>query len=309
MVILSDSFTHSNHKLSESSRAAITGLQNMALPPPAYRPNPTTETSDFNSDDGDDWKGPPVTIHIDASIMIEGTSNQVALPPHPSPQTLRVIGANLRAAQGSPQEYLGPALTTNRLACDRAEQISDAVMQALKDSGIFAGTVSPQRRLDVHVDASVSVKGEGNVLTTHVPLRKNVPVSGTGIPPTESPSPLRTADRPGRRESGGSTLSIHLGGPGTSTGEHGASDDLGQALVPGDAETRDGSKAKVSRAAMQLDADTDPISARESITHPKGEAPVSVSGTPSTKRKRAFSLTSNGKEDEEATRRDERADF
>ena len=192
------------------TRAAFDAIQNMPLAPPAY-----TTTADHSLDlatldpeldsetdetDVSEWNEPPVTVHINASITIEGTSNQVALPPHPSARPLLLTGDNLRAVQGSGLDYtthLSPF--ADRLASDRAEQISEAVMQALKDSGVLAGTVTPMRRLDVSVDASVTVKGEKNVLTTIVPLKRNVTTGGaTGTTPPETPNnstPLDAADR------------------------------------------------------------------------------------------------------------------
>ena len=179
MVSPSDSYTHATHKLSEANLAAIAGLQNMDIPP-AYSANANIEDDSSSDSDASDlhWTGPPVTVHIDASLTIEGTGNQIALPPHPNSRPLRVIGHDLRAAQGLPQDYL-----QERSMRDRAEQICDAVLQALKDAGVLAGAVTPQRQLDVHVDASLCVKGERNVVTTNVPVRR----MGTG----DGSSPVR----------------------------------------------------------------------------------------------------------------------
>jgi hypothetical protein len=195
MVGPSDSFTHSIHKLSEASRDAIRGLQTMDIPP-AYSANPAVEDEDSDDEsDVDRWTRTPVIVHIDASISIEGTGNQIALPPHPVASPLRVAGEGVRAAQGSSLDFLPTSsladaqdATPQRLTRDRATQISDAVLQALTTSGIFAGTVTPQRQLEVHVDASISVKGERNIITTNVPIRRVVSANAQG----ETPSPLRS---------------------------------------------------------------------------------------------------------------------
>lgn len=165
----------------------------MPLPQPAYTTDPPPMDSDASTSTTPSlsgWTAPPVTIHINASIHIEGTLNQIALPPHPSSHAIRVIGNNVNAAAGSFLDYLGsPEVTANRMACDRAEQISNAVLQALKDSGALAGTVMPMRALEVNVDASVTVKGERNVLTTNVQLRS------TGGAASETPTPVYTGQR------------------------------------------------------------------------------------------------------------------
>jgi hypothetical protein len=208
MVGPSDSFTHSIHKLSEVSRDAIRSLQTMDIPP-AYTANPAVEGEDSDDDlDADRWTGPPVTVHIDASISIEGTGNQIALPPHPVARPLRVAGEGVRAAQGSPHDYLGsPAgtqdSTPQRLTRDRATQISDAVMQVLTTSGIFAGTVTPQRQLEVHVDASISVKGERNIITTNVPIRRVVSANAQGATPSPFRSVTGQDNRPNTTQTAG----------------------------------------------------------------------------------------------------------
>lgn len=207
MVGPSDSFTHEICKLSNASRNAIRGLQNMDVPP-AYTAKPVVE--DENSDDdsnAESWTGLPLTIRVNASISIEGTGNQVALPPHPVARPFRVTGDEIRAAQGSAQDYLGflagaQESATQTLNRDRATQISDAVMQALTTSGMFTGTVRPQRQLDIHVDSSIKVKGERNILTTNVPIRRTMSENIPG----ETPSPLRTlqgqSSGPNHTESG-----------------------------------------------------------------------------------------------------------
>ena len=251
MFSISPPFTNTTRKTSPITRAAVAAIQNMALPPPAYTTNPDPPRDlaylDPESDsetDVSEWNEPPVTIHINASITIEGNSNQVALPTHPSARSLQVIGDNLRAVQGSPQDYTGyPSPVADRLACDRAEQISDAVMQALKDSGVLAGTVTPMRRLDVCVDASVTVKGEKNVLTTIVPLRRNVSTVRT---PPETPTssvPLCAVDRTGaERGSESSTVSPRVASTSRpSTEECDATKDLaqGSGVVHADSKPQD----------------------------------------------------------------------
>jgi hypothetical protein len=155
----SDSFHHQELKLAE----ALSNIQAIEVPPPSYTLMPVTTHESFHAyatdeeDDEEDCLTPlaPIAVHIDASIRIEGQGNTILLPPTHS----TVSG---QAGPGRP----APA------AHARAERLTGAILTALRDAGVVGGgggvgdlpEARGQRPLELHVNASVSVNGERNVI-------------------------------------------------------------------------------------------------------------------------------------------------
>jgi hypothetical protein len=174
----SDSFYHQELKLAE----ALSNIQAIEVPPPSYTLMPITTNESFHAygteaeDDEEDCLTPPapIAVHIDASIKIEGQGNTIVLPPPPS----TVSG---QAGPGGP----APA------AHARAERLASTILTALRGVGVVGrgGGVSGdlpeargQRPLELHVNASVSVNGERNVICAGIlPRAGRKEGSGSGV--------------------------------------------------------------------------------------------------------------------------------
>jgi hypothetical protein len=156
----SDSFRHQELKLAE----ALSNIQAIEVPPPSYTLMPVTDgnwnayTTDEEEDE-DECLTPlaPITIHIDASIRVDGQANTVILPPtNPTFSGL---------SPGAP----GPGRTA-RAGQARAERLTSTILAALKEAGVVgADSGRGQRPLELHVNASVHVNGEKNVICAGTP--------------------------------------------------------------------------------------------------------------------------------------------
>jgi hypothetical protein len=148
---------------------------------------------------------------------------------------------------------------------------------------VLVGTVTPMRALEVDVDASVTVKGERNVLTTNVPLRDRGRAPGTGTGPgstPEMPSPLLANQGAGVLGGGlgpsASMLLLHQAS--TSTVQPGANRVVEQEPSAGsmvvDAQTHTHDKNGTGGpTAMDMDVDTQPSNANgEPVTAKSLEA-------------------------------------
>ena len=218
----SDSIQHQHLKLAE----ALTNMQAIEVPPPpSYTATtaPVTNDSSFltyridddddevDDEDEEDGLAPlaPVTVHVDASVRIEGRGNVLILPaaqPNANANMSANAGASavqgqptsLRPQSGVPQPSPGSA---------RAERLTSTVLSALQNAGVIGsgGEVgggpwrqqqrcsSLRRPLELHVNASTSVSGERNVIYAGMPrvdggrARKdrkgNAPATVAGLPP------------------------------------------------------------------------------------------------------------------------------
>ena len=145
----SDSLQHQDLKLAE----ALSEIQAIEMPPPTYSAMPEDnetfhayEVDDYN-DDG--CAAPsPIVIKINASIYINGQSNTVVMPP-----TNVSAGSSSTLATRAAQASNG-----------RAERLTRTVLAALKDAALLEDAERRQRPLELHVDASVRVAGEKNMI-------------------------------------------------------------------------------------------------------------------------------------------------
>jgi hypothetical protein len=180
----SDSFQHQELKLAE----ALSNIQAIEVPPPPPPPSytlmPVTSNESFHAygtddEDDDDCVTPlaPITLHIDASIRIDGQANTIILPP-PTTTTTTTTTNSAFSPQSSSTAQAGHAL---------AERLTHTILTALKDAGVVGygrgGTFSErraQRPLELHVNASVNVNGEKNVICAGVPREGRVGGSSSG---------------------------------------------------------------------------------------------------------------------------------
>jgi hypothetical protein len=111
----------------------------------------------------------PITVHVDASVRIDGHANTVILPPSPATNSTASGQVGLdRTAQGGHVH---------------AESLASAVLTALRDAGVVVnggggggggvGACHPdhraQRSLEVNIDAGLSITGEKNVICAGTP--------------------------------------------------------------------------------------------------------------------------------------------
>ena len=174
----SDSLLHHELKLAE----ALSNIQAIEVPPPpsysertvipvthdSFHAYSTTREDDDEDDDDDDDENnlAPVTIHIDASIRIDGQSNTLILAP-PNVTNANSAGADPCADQ--PSSIQAPARTAftgygYAHGQTRVERLTSTILTALKDA---RGTTT-QRPWEININASVSVNGERNVVCAAV---------------------------------------------------------------------------------------------------------------------------------------------
>lgn len=161
----SDSFRHQELKLAEAL-STIQAIDVPPPPPPSYTLMPVADDS-FHAyapdDDEDDNESRPtrlmpITLHIDASLRIDGQYNTIVLPP--------TNHASSPVSAQSPTPA-GPA-TTAQASHARGERLTSAVLIALRDADAFGGGAGEagraHRPLDLHINARVHVHGEKNVI-------------------------------------------------------------------------------------------------------------------------------------------------
>jgi hypothetical protein len=160
----SDSLRHQDPTLA----GALSNIRAIEVPPlPSYTLLPITANDPFHDyatdadEDEEDCLAPlaPITVHVDASIRIDGQANTVILPPCPTTNSTASGQAGLaRTAQA------GHA---------RPERFAGTVLTALRDAGVVGdgsggGGHHPEHRaqgpLEVNVNASLSITGEKNVI-------------------------------------------------------------------------------------------------------------------------------------------------
>lgn len=167
----SDSLLHHELKLAE----ALSSIQAIEVPPPPSYSERTVmpvthdsfhaySTIEDDEDDGDDDEKylAPVTIHIDASIRVDGQSNTLLLAP-PNATNANSAGADPCADQ--PSNIQAPARTASTgygyaHGQTRAERLTSTVLTALKDARGAAG----RGPWEININAGVSVNGERNVV-------------------------------------------------------------------------------------------------------------------------------------------------
>jgi len=142
----SDSYLHQNLKLAE----AISGLQAIEVPPPAYddqsKPFVNQSAEDYDSDtefDYDNMLRAPIVVNIDASVHVEGQGNSIAF---------------------FNTESLANGTNTGPTAVGRIESITSTVLAALsmhQDTEISHISARP---VQVNVNAPITVKGDKNVV-------------------------------------------------------------------------------------------------------------------------------------------------
>lgn len=173
----SDSLLHHERKLAET----LSNIQAIEVPPPpsysektvmpvthdSFQAYSTTIEDDYEDDDDDDEKYlPPITIHIDASIRVEGQSNTLILA---SPNAPNANSAGADPCADLPSNIQVPAPTASTgygygHGQTRAERLTSTVLTALKDARGAAG----RRPWGININASVSVSGERNVVCAAV---------------------------------------------------------------------------------------------------------------------------------------------
>jgi hypothetical protein len=172
----SDSLLHHELKPTE----ALSNIQAVEVPPPSYSERtvmPVTHDSflaypiTIDDDDEDDYDDDekylaPVTIHIDASIRIDGQTNTRILAP-PNATNANSAGADPCADQ--PSNIQAPARTAftgygYAHGEMRAERLTSTILTALKD----ARGATARRPWEININASVSVNGERNVVCAAV---------------------------------------------------------------------------------------------------------------------------------------------
>lgn len=167
----SDSFRHQELKLAEAL-STIQAIDVPQPPPPSYTLMPVADDSfhayapdDDEDDDDEGCPTPPVpiTLHIDASLRIDGQFNTIVLPP------TNYASSPVSAQSPNPA---GPT-TTAQASHARGERLTSAVLIALRDADVFGGGAGEagraHRPLDLHINASVHVHGEKNVIWAGIP--------------------------------------------------------------------------------------------------------------------------------------------
>jgi hypothetical protein len=173
-----DSLQHQNLKLAEFIASARTAQP----PPPAYSSSfPEASTllkAHLTDDDDDDYdhaasRPAPITIHLDASLKIEGHGNTVVLSPS-SPSPL-VNSSSTPSSSSSSTAPVAPAVVPRTSQTARVEKLTSMVLTALKDAGLLNNTqqsdgeTTMMRPVDVRVNAGIVLKGSKNTICTGLP--------------------------------------------------------------------------------------------------------------------------------------------
>lgn len=150
------------------------------VPPPAYSatgPVAPALIEDQLAEDDQDYdylfsRPPPITININASLKIEGHGNTIMLPPSPMPPT---------SPSSSSRPSAGPEASQRAAQNGCVEKLTGMVLAALKDAGLLGSTneldgQSMSRPIDIHVDASILLKGSKNTVCSGLPKW----IKGTG---------------------------------------------------------------------------------------------------------------------------------
>jgi hypothetical protein len=168
----SDSLLHHELKLAE----VLSNIQAIEVPPPpsysertvmpvthdSFHAYSTTTEDDDEDGDEDEKYLAPVTIHIDASIRVDGQSNTLVLAP---PNATNANSAGAGPCADRPSNVQAPAGTASTgYECvhgqTRAERLASTILTALKDACGAAG----RRPWEININAGVSVSGERNVV-------------------------------------------------------------------------------------------------------------------------------------------------
>jgi hypothetical protein len=167
-------------------------------PPPSYAEsrsmpvlpeprNPTHMYSIPDTDDEEDSSPPaPVLVKIDASVAIDGKGNTLVLPAFASPATTST-------PTQSPFSLTPDSLATAIIsALGRAGVLRSADGNSQSPEFDEDGRPAGRRAVEVHVDASLRVGGEGNrvcvgggvgIRVLSGPRREGDEVTGTATPP------------------------------------------------------------------------------------------------------------------------------
>ncbi len=150
----SDSLHHQELKLAE----ALSDIQAIEVPPPSYSTMPEANETfhAYEVDDYDDDGCPapsPILIKINVSIQINGQGNTVVMPP--------------TSVSSEPSSTV--AARTAQARNGKAEKLTRTVLAALRDAALLEDAEKRQRPLELHVDASVNVTGEKNVICAGIP--------------------------------------------------------------------------------------------------------------------------------------------
>ena len=186
----SDSLQHQDLKLAE----ALSDIQAIEVPPPSYTAMPAANETfhAYEVEDYDDDGIPtpsPIIIKITASVQIQGQGNTIVLPPSNAPTRLP---PNLAAR-------------TAQAGLGRAEKLTRTVLTALRDAGLLEDAEKRQRPLELHVDASVNVNGEKNVICAGIPRI----TPDNGQPPQAQLSPEPTSSPSGSRKRRAESVCCH----------------------------------------------------------------------------------------------------
>ena len=172
----SDSLQHQSLKLAE----ALSDIQAIEIPPPSYSAMPganeTFHAYEVDDYDDDGCHGPsPIVIKINASVQINGQGNTLIMPSTSTSSRT----SSLLAAQ------------TAQASNGRAEKLTRTVLAALKDAALLEDVEQRQRPLEVHVDASVNVIGEKNLICAGIPR-----IAGESVQPAQAQLSLEPEGSP-----------------------------------------------------------------------------------------------------------------
>ncbi|PYH74005.1 uncharacterized protein BO88DRAFT_468759 [Aspergillus vadensis CBS 113365] len=167
----SESILHQFHKLADSQDDS--GQTNTITPPPPYSPsahNPPKEfEAEYAASRGETDQNSLITIHIDASMSIQGNANSIILPSVTAPAP--ALNPQASPAPSTSTVPQSPPYQRRTKLTDMATSIITALhrtghLNSTDNSGAAAenANASPSPSITLNINTGIKILGSGNVI-------------------------------------------------------------------------------------------------------------------------------------------------
>lgn len=176
----SESILHQFHKLAESQEDS--DQTDTIIPPPPYSPSAHNLQKELEAEnDSSHWETDQtslITIHIDASMSIQGNANSIILPSAPAPAPAPVSTLNPLASPAPIPSSTSASTVPQSSPYQRHSKLTDmatSIITALHrtghlnstdNSGAAAenATASPSPSVTLKINTGIKILGSGNVI-------------------------------------------------------------------------------------------------------------------------------------------------
>ncbi|PYH29747.1 uncharacterized protein BO87DRAFT_390734 [Aspergillus neoniger CBS 115656] len=174
----SESILHQFHKLAESQEDS--DQTNTITPPPPYSPSAHNLQKELEAENasshGETDQTSLITIHIDASMSIQGNANSIILPSAPAPAPVSTL--NPQASPASIPSSTSASTVPQSSPYQRHSKLTDmatSIITALHRTGHLNSTdnsgaaaenliASPSPSVTLNINTGIKILGSGNVI-------------------------------------------------------------------------------------------------------------------------------------------------